>query len=286
MIDWVKVIRNNNDYYLDLPVIDGSNLNSIDEAHRTVQHIVENYPAPHILYVSGGIDSQAMLWAWHTSRHEYHAVSYVYNQDMNLHDLDAGMPEFLKNHNIVVERRDIDLLKFYENTYHEYRTKYRCGSPHICAYMYMADQQKTGTVIFSGCAVPTGNEFYSKNEWALYHYGLISGRSVVPFFLSETCGLHYSFNQNLKNKYKTYRAAGYPVVHQNSIPNKFNSDRFSGFEVIKDYYDKHLSHLVTVKSKLRQPFAQYSRRTYDLILRNQYELEYSRDKYIVRPKRV
>jgi hypothetical protein len=284
MLDWINIIRNDNDYHLELPVIDGSGLNSVEEAHRTVKHIVENYPAPYVLYVSGGIDSQAMLWAWHTSGYEYQAVSYVYNQDMNLHDLDAGMPEFLKNHNIVVERRDIDLLTFYEDLYHKYRTIYRCGSPHICAYMYMADQQKSGTVIFSGCAKHSRNGFYTKNEWCLYNYGLLSSKSIVPFFLSETAGIHYSFNQKLENKLKMYQDAGYPVIAQNSTPNRYNQIRFSGFEQIKDYYDKNLSHLVTAKVKLQQPSTQSSRRVYDLVLRNLYELKYLRDKYVIRTK--
>ena len=281
MLDWINVIRDGNNYRLEIPVIDRSGLNPVTEAQRTVQHIVENYPAPYVLYVSGGIDSQAMLWAWHMSGHKYHAVSYIYNQDMNLHDLDAGMPEFLKNHNIRVERRDIDLLKFYEDLYHEYRTKYRCGSPHICAYMYMADQQKTGTVIFSGCAKHSSNGFYTKNEWGLYNYGLLSDKSIVPFFLSETANIHYSFDQKLGNKLKMYQDAGYPVIAQDLTPNKYNQSRFSGFEKIKDYYDENLAHLVTAKVKLQQTSTQSSRRVYDLVLRNPYELRYIKDKYIV-----
>lgn len=273
MLDWLSIdITDNFNYFIKIPTQFEERC-ALHEAIKTVNFICEKYPPPYILYVSGGIDSQAMLWAWHNSGKEYQAISYTYNTDMNLHDLDVGMPEFLNRHEIRVERRNIDLLSFYKNEYLDYHKFYRCGSPHICAYMYMADQQKEGTVIFSG----SNQGFYSKNEWGLYTYGKLSGKSIVPFFFSETKNLHFNIRYpytKTKIKSETYLSQGFPIILQGNT-------RYSGFENIKDYYDKNYSHLVTKKAIFNRVVGQKSVRTYDLILRNSFELEYSSDKYQV-----
>lgn len=291
MMDWIEVnLKNKKDYYLKIPVIEDLGLDSLLEAHRTVDYIVNRYPAPYVLYLSGGVDSQAMLWAWHTSGQDFKAVSYVYNTTMNLHDLNSGMTEFLTQNNIKIdiERRNVDLLSFYNDTYDWYSQEYRCGSPHICAYMYMADDQQDGTIIFSGNGVEAcesyRGKFYTKNEWGLYHYGYKSNKSIVPFFFAETSSLHFSFSQyceHKKHKAQIYQDAGYPVVAQDLVPNKYNSSRFSGFEEIKDYYDRFFSQKITPKHLLVRPPDQKSKRVYDVLLRNPYEFRYSNDKYYI-----
>lgn len=272
MLDWINIEKKNNDYKIVIPsnITIKSDLSYI--SNLTIEYIHQNYPSPYILYVSGGIDSQAMLWAWHMSGKPFKAVSYIYNDNMNSHDLEEGMPEFVKNLKIDIEYRKVDLLKFYKGFYSEYHEKYRCGSPHICAYMYLADQQKTGTVIFSG----SNQGFYTKNEWGLYNYGIISGKNIIPFFLSETLEMHYytrSIAKNNINKISKYNKLGFPVIGQRT-----EKIGLSGFERIKDFYDQKYSHLVTNKLKFSRLNQQHSARTYDILLRNHLEVKYH-DKY-------
>lgn len=284
MLGWISVNHKPEGYYLKIPRdTNTESKNTLESAHRTIKHIQENYPAPYVLYLSGGIDSQAMLWAWHTSGAKYQAVSYVYNGGLNLHDLDRGMPVFAKDHKIHIERRDIDLMEFYATQYPKYAERYRCGSPHIAAYMYMSDQQTNGTVIFSGSGTLTDNSFYTPNEWRLYHYGHVSGRSIVPAFFSETQDLHYGFLQHVvpgDSKITVYHKAGFPVVQQR--PGNTNSEqRYSGFEGIRDRYEQRFEKNFTIEEKLRRLSDHGSNWNFDILLRNPWEWRFRHDKYLI-----
>lgn len=279
-MEWLNVNKKNNDYILNISKYESQkNKISIESAHIAIQKIVKSYPKPYTLFLSGGVDSQAMLWAWHTSGYQYEALSFVYNDNFNLHDLDSGMPTFAKIHNLKIDRKNIDLLSFHENEYTNYAEKYRCGSPHICSYMYMADQITEGTVIFSGSAALSKQFWYTKNEWKLYSYSEHS-KQVIPMFFSFTKDIHYSFIEKAKNersKGDVYRRSGFPVVDQ---PIRHDDGRkgYSGFEKIKEYYDNVI---IPPRQKLNQPFGQTSVRSYDLLFRNPYEFRYASDKYIV-----
>lgn len=274
MLDWLDITASGNDYNIVVPTATSTLHGLQSVAERTVEHIYNNYPAPYTLYVSGGIDSQAMLWAWHLSGRPVNAVSYVYNNGMNHHDLHTAMPEFAQSMSVQIEYRNIDLLWFYQVHYPKYHQTYRCGSPHVCAYMYLADQQKTGTVIFSG----SNTNFYTKNEWGLYHYGKLSGKSIVPFFLSETAEMHH-YTRSIKDinmdRLARYHAVGFPVKDQGA-----GHGGFSGFEKIKDVYDLAFNNRVTPQMRFQKTSAQHSGRTYDVLLRNHLEAKYN-DKYQV-----
>lgn len=286
MLSWIHIKHSGNNYHITVPPKCSHHCQgAIVAAHKTIDHIVEKYPPPYILYVSGGADSQAMLWAWHTSGVPYTAVSYVYNNTLNLHDLNAGMPEFANRYNISIQRRSIDLLEFYENRYQTYAEQYRCGSPHIAAYMYMADQQHSGTVIFSGSATVRAHSFYTANEWRLYHYGNVSGRSIVPAFFSETQQLHYAFVDVVSasdNKFDVYHKAGFPVIPQIYKTEALSStDRYSGFEGIKQYYEKLDLPSLSLQQKMQRLPGQTSNSKYDMILRNPWEWKFRNDIYRV-----
>lgn len=272
MLNWINVEKSKNDYKIFIPRNSAVKLDLNNVVSSTIEHIHQNYPPPYTLYVSGGIDSQAMLWAWHMSKKPFKAVSYVYNNGMNSHDLEKGMPDFIKNLNVDIEYRQIDLLNFYKDIYSKYHERYRCGSPQVCAYMYMADQQREGTVIFSG----SNFGFYTKNEWGLYNYGTISKKNIVPFFFSETSEIHYysrSITKNNSDKIARYNKLGFPVIDQG--PGETGT---SGFEQIKNFYDQEYTHLVTNKLKFSRLYNQRSSRTYDILLRNHLEVKYN-DKY-------
>ncbi len=284
MFDWIKVEEDNCFYKFTLPKRDlNQTLYGLAAAHYNIDFICRNYPAPYTLCISGGVDSQAMLYAWYTSGKPYNTMSVKYNTDMNRHDLET-LEEFSQIHNISINYVDFDLLNFYQTEYLDYVNKYKCGSPHFCTYMKFSEIITNGTVIFSGTAPnPNFTKLFGVNELGLYRYAKISGRSVVPFFFLETKEMAYSFIEPIhlseetrghisRNKIERYLQNGYPVISQKV--------KITGFEKIKDYYDIHFSDQVTAQDRLYRGF-NGSQRVYDLLLRNKYERKYP-DKYSYR----
>jgi hypothetical protein len=272
----------------------------LEAAYYTIDYIHKNYPSPYTLMLSGGVDSQAMLWAWHNSAKDYLTYSGVYNNGLNESDL-CTLREFSSIRNIPVNFVDFDLLKFLKEEHLSYVEKYRCGSPHMTAFMKMSEMIAEGTVIMAGNFwnywSPEVN-IIDKNNFALYRYAEITERPMVPFFFCETQELAFSFKykanlptpENLAiksiverdhtpnsisyaRKVKLYQDYGFPVLRQEK--------KLTGFELVKDYYDKHHAQDVTISDKLsRIQGKQRSNRVFDLLLRNKYELKFLKDKYI------
>lgn len=282
MLDWWNINKNNFDYEVSIPILQ-FNIDPLTASHNAIKFILEKYPSPYTLMLSGGVDSQAMLWAWYTSGAKFTPLSFRYNIDMNDHDL-KSMPMFLEKNkiNLNIKYRDLDVLDFYQYEYFSYVENYRCGSPHICVYMKMCSLIESGTVIFSGEILRYPNLPISKNIWGLYHYALSTGRPMVPYFFLETAELAWSFKNKFPyegtDKPEVYRQKGFPVVNQASS----NPSRYSGFEKIKDYYDDHYAHLVTIKDKMNKLPNQRSSRVYDILLRNKFEKKFINDKYEMR----
>jgi hypothetical protein len=249
----------------------------IDSAKFTVEHIIKNYPSPYTLLASGGIDSQAMIWSWLISKKEFSVISAKYNHDLNNHDLQT-LTEFSQKYSINVQFIDFDLFKFLENELDSYANRYRCSSPQICAYMKIADTIQNGTVIFSGNFLyPTGAPLIN-TTLGLFNYSKDSGRDAVPFFFLETPELAYSFIPVLKKinihdeyleKTLTYQESGFPVIPQ--------EQKYTGFELVKDYYDTNFSHLVIDKHKLLYS-ANKSSRVFDILYRRPYEKKFNSHK--------
>jgi len=292
MTDWIHVKNINNDYFLSYQY-KKSNMLPLEAAYFTIHQIQNKYPPPYTLMLSGGVDSQAMLYAWHTSQVPYTTFSGIYNNGMNENDL-STMREFSKLFNIHINYYDIDILNFLQNEHVEYVYKFRCGSPHMTIFMKMIEMIKEGTVILSGNFIKTNNPQFlpiSKNNFSLYKFAKQENKSVVPFFFCESQELAFSIvdtvthNSNkldysvdmyeYKNKVRLYQQYGFPVIEQ---PKKL-----TGFELVKDYYDANFSHLVTTKDKLKRlSKVQSSNRTFDLLFRNKYEAEFHCDKYSIK----
>lgn len=194
---------------------------------------------------------------------------------MNFHDLDT-MKIFSKQHNIKINYIDFDVLSFYNNDYFNYVGKYRCGSPHICAYMKMSELVTGGTILFSGNYLDFGvDEFIDRNNWGLFKYADITKRAFVPYFFIETMELAWSF-QKINNsliKYQVYQDNGYPVIPQ--------KQKTTGFEKIKEYYD-NIQININPKDKLERLPHQGSKRNFDILFRNKYEYKYRKDKFQVK----
>lgn len=259
--------RNKNNYMLP----------PLEAAIKTVNYIKENYPAPYVLYLSGGVDSQAMLYAWHQSNVPFDTFSAVYNNDVNLHDLEF-IKDFAKTLNVSINFINFDLYDFLENEHDFYARTYYTGSPHYTTFIKMVDNQKEGTAIMSGNPCRPSHYYYDsinnkpikvlgyvqgfeKNNLALFHYVNKTAKNLVPFFFIETEYLTHSFsvvpNTNIEESYNLlYKAvdsgsddkiryANYlnkVAFYQNNgfpvIPqNNPNRGKYTGFEKVKDYYD-------------------------------------------------
>jgi hypothetical protein len=295
MLSWIDIQNNNHDYFLKYTKKDTS-MQPLEAAYYTIDYIHQNYPPPYTLMLSGGVDSQAMLYAWHTSGKSYNTFSGVYNNSFNENDL-CTLRSFAHKHNIFINFVDFDLLSFLQNEHIQYVEQYRCGSPHMTAFMKMSEMIIDGTVIMAGnfwsTSTPEVN-IISKNNFSLFRYAKTNKKPLVPFFFCETQDLAFSFKtgRNLtddetkyyisidptqllftyKQKVNLYQTNGFPVIEQDK--------KLTGFELVKDYYDVHYAHLVTTKDRLTRYPRQTSQRVFDLLLRNKYEAKFYHDKYI------
>lgn len=259
--------RNKNNYLLP----------PLEAAIKTVYYIKDNYPPPYVLYLSGGVDSQAMLYAWHLSKVPFTTFSAVYNDDVNLHDLEC-IKDFASSLNLSINFVNFDLYNFLENEHDFYARTYYTGSPHYTTFIKMVDNQKEGTAVMSGNLYKPSHYYFDsinnkpikvrryvagfeKNNLGLFHYINKTGKSFVPFFFIETEYLTHSFsivpNKNIEesynfllqerntgddNKINYAQYLNKVACYQNNgfpvIPqNNPERGKYTGFEKVKDYYD-------------------------------------------------
>jgi hypothetical protein len=263
---------------MDYTSFDISNLpnNAIAAAIETVEEIVKTYPAPYTLMCSGGIDSQAMIWAWHKANVPFEIVSVRYISNgifFNEHDLEQ-LIEFCNKYNFNIIYKDFDLINFLEVNLPEIANKYDCHSPQFCTHIKMSEVIEHGTILYGGNFITPGISYVFYSALGLHRYDTISKtktRRVIPFFFLHNPKLAHAFldiildSETPINKYNTryeiYQAAGFPVISQ--------KEKFNGFEKIKEYYDKYFNRVKPI-DKLR--FASKpSKRTFDLLFRYPFE---------------
>ena len=242
------------------------------EAIKAVHDIVSNYPPPHTLMLSGGVDSQAMLWAWYQSGLPFEAVTFKYD-GFNSHDIEM-IKHFIEVNHIPVnlQYKNIDVIDFLENDLSDYSNKYDCSSPQICTHMRLCEEVEMGTVIFSGNFVlgPSRNgPMLSYAILGIQRFAEITKRPIIPFFFLHSKELAYSFlkydDPQRLDAYETkvwlYQTAGFPVIKQET--------KYTGFERLKDLYDEE-NNRVTQITRLRYA-GKPSTRNFDLLFRYPYE---------------
>jgi hypothetical protein len=280
MLDWVKIrVVEDINYYLDFRSNHHTRMNSIDAAIHTVNTIVKKYPPPYTLLVSGGVDSQGMLYAWHLSGHKFKAISAVYNFSSNLYDLTTLgiMSELYK---IDINYYNFDLINFLQTEHEHYANKFLCGSPHMTTFMKLADLHKDETVILSGNFLVNNNPRISANHYGLYHYGTKSNPNFIPFFYLETKELAHSFVENkYTNEFKDVYSKKVSIYQSNGFPVLPQTKKMNGFEKIKDWFDENPPRQPTVEEKILRKSGQGSNRIFDLLYRNKFEYKFSKYKY-------
>ncbi len=256
-------------------------LPTIDAADITIKKIIENYPPPYYLMVSGGVDSQAMMYCWKQFGKNYIPTSVIYNDGLNQHDLET-LDQFSQQESININFINFDLLSFYKIRYPILADEYQCISPHFGAHLGMAESLP-GTIIYSGDRIFPSDvigPINSANSCLLR--ASKKTKRIVPYFFIYTPELAYSLKYELSKKMHPrtneiymekiyqYQLAGIPVIPQ--------KQKFTGFEKVKDYYDEFHKNEVTPKISMMYRL-KHSRRTYDLLLRYPYEKKFGNPVY-------
>ena len=265
--DFSPVFNKKEKYQISFENMIKSSDNIVVVANRAIKKITESYPPPYTLMVSGGVDSQSMLWCWLWSGVAFNAVSFRYlNADktgyLNDHDL-VELKQFSEIHNIDVTYKDFDVINFLENDLQRVAETYQCTSPQICTHMKMSEDIKDGTILFSGNF--GAQSMYNYTVLGLKRYADICGRSIIPFFFlhdRELAGSMPGFDSIIFDysfKVKSLEEAGIPVIRQ--------ADKQTGFEKIKDYYDSQ-SDRVSSREKIKYSNINMpSKRVFDILFR-------------------
>ena len=266
-----KVIR------LEINTAEDSKLDCLESLVAYVHRISDTYPSPFTLFVSGGIDSQAMLYVWKLSGVPFNAVHIRYD-GFNDHDIDE-CKQFCEREQIELAYLDFDIVDFLENRLDYYATAYQCASPQLCTHMAFSELVKEGTKIFSGNIPYPGKLAIDNTIFGLQRYATISKSSIIPFFLMSDASVAKASVLRLKAnddkldpftsatylfKCDWYKVLGIPVIPQ--------SNKLTGFERLKDYYDA-FGDRVTPKMKLAHSSLP-SKRVFDQLFRNKYLIKF------------
>jgi hypothetical protein len=254
----------------------------IDIAVDSVKRISERYPPPYTLFASGGVDSQACIYAWIKSGVEFKVIFVRYENNFNDHDF-IELQAFREKYNFQLEILEFNVIDFLTTDLEKYVLTYNCISPMICTHFAMSEMITNGTVVFSGNYALPNNSKLSFVETAWLNYRITSRRNIVPCFFFEDPELVFSFTDihaqteleivnhpdydpllklydrpvwSYKIKYLTYQKAGFPVIPQEI--------KLSGFEKIKDHCDQQFP--VTVKELLKYG-SMHSKRSFEIKFR-------------------
>lgn len=258
---------------MDFSDCEANNVLPLHAAINSVHTITKQYPGPYTLMVSGGVDSQAMIFAWLKSGIPFKLVSVIYHdlhgRPMNLDDL-VDLKAYAEYYALDVEYKTFPLIRFLEKELPTYVNAYSCTSPQICTHMKMGEMVTDGTILYSGNYYFSG-PLVNYTIMGLHRYTVATKRSIIPFFFMhdpELVGSFYRFttviNDSILAADSTYarKCIIYTLGGFHLMPQK---SKLTGFEKVKDYYDLQ-PNMVTPKDKLE--FAKFpSKRAFDIRFR-------------------
>jgi len=277
-MSWFKV----SDYLLDFRT-QNKFLGSIDAAELTVKKIMQDYKPPYRLMVSGGVDSQTMLWSWKKFGKDFIPTSIVYKDQYNEHDI-KSLREFARQENIQVEYVEFDLLDFYSSKFHSVAERFRCTSPQFATHLGFIEDLD-GTIIFSGDRLLRNQAILDHRNICLYRASLEF--NIVPYFFLYTPEIAYSMIYEMRNMFFTaistediYKEK-IDILHRNGFPVIAQEKKFNGFEAVKEYYQQTHRHVITplLKLKFKTSDKLLEPVVYDLMFRHPYELKFGTPKY-------
>lgn len=284
-LDYEGLLHNNGrDHIVNLPVsffnelqFDSISLKQyrIDAARLCAETLGDN-PA---LCFSGGADSQAMLQSWHEANLKFDTFIVVFNDGLNNQDSDHAI-QFCKQNGYPYKELHFNVIQFLNRDNYEYGKKYNSCSPHFNVHYrvveILRDMGYTG-VCNGGDAPYNHNDVWGENfAQRPFHYLKIQDKIQVPFqgsFLSfypqlawaialltesrtevfnsvDTIIRNWELEQEVKRqryikKIDAYRRVGFNVLPQET--------KFTGFELVKKYYEDLTGDGWTFERKFRHP---------------------------------
>ena len=277
VVKWFKVYRDtkpnknirHNPIILDFTSDEDLGGIPLTNAIDTVQRISNSYKPPYTLFISGGVDSQAMLWAWFKSGIPFSAVHYSYGA--NSHDT-TWAKTFCNTFNIPLEIREFDVHAFINSPkLMQMAKRYDCASPQILTYIEFTKNHPE-TCIMAGNFIQAQSAGINWTVYGLERFASLEKPNFIPFFFLSSPRLAYSFYNadskfkfemfsangfydDYQSKIRSYQSAGFPVIAQ--------TQKFTGFEQIKIQYDPE-----QVPGSLRIKWANMpSKRPFDILYR-------------------
>lgn len=269
-MDYMRFVSDGNKLYC---YIDKHFLNTtkkpLEASLLAISNIVNKNKGPYTLLCSGGVDSQAMAYAWKMSNVEHQILLFQYIDNygkvFNDHDLKTFFV-FAEKYNIDYTVKNFNYFKFLENDLVNYAKKFDCASPQLTAMMKIIESVGKGTILLSG------NFFTYIYNYSIINYDIlglkrfadsVTNYKVIPFFFLYSPELAFGFTQQGLNKSdlndytercEIYKLNGFPVIPQEK--------KISGFEKIKDFFDTQ-KHLITPRDRLKF-LNQASKRIFDI----------------------
>lgn len=264
------------EFRIKLPKLTRMPLTPFEEARLAAKEISNSLPAPPVLCLSGGIDSEAMALAFLAEGLPFRVASMYFNDSLNEHDVENAI-EFCKIHKLKHDLIHLDIVKFFENgTFNNYVDKYICQTPELAAQLWFLEQIEQPFVwaaeafrIYNADENPS-IQAVSELEAAVYRYVSKNNLNSVPNFHFYSAELAWSFfKESLKANYKTfaddhdpgfyeqkfsfYLSCGFPIRTDSK-----RSQKLHGFENVKNYFDQKLKsegHKDDYNSFYRRPVA-------------------------------
>lgn len=265
---WFEQELTKNRLILDFNSLEQLSDDAAESSQLAIEHITSKYKPPYLLFLSGGIDSQAMVLAWKRSKVPFSVIHYSYSGSMNDEDTTSAK-NFCATHDIPLSIKTFNALEFIISPRLAIEAKrYTTISPQILSYIQLV-KQHPDTCIFGGNFLEPANCSLNYTILGLDRFANKDKYNFIPFFFQSTPQLAYSFikkyilmsknhhsqYENYDIKIKTYKESGFDVIPQSS--------KLSGFEKIKESFDNAV---ITPKTKLRW-YSKPSRRPFDILYR-------------------
>jgi hypothetical protein len=203
-------------------------------AEQTYQKFA-NSGTPLVLCISGGLDSQAMLYAFLQAKVPFEVAVMRFNDRLNEHDIGHAL-SLLSTLGIKPNVIDLNIKKFFESGEFTTFAESGCtGSPQFAAHIWLAHQIQ-GVPVFAGepwhtainqtkdkqrYYVPQYKEYGTeislarKGRTALSHFFELSGAWLQSILAEAQFRFHYRDEADppgsYQAKFKFYRSLGFPV---------------------------------------------------------------------------
>lgn len=299
--DWLDVTNmykaNGIDHVVTLPENFFNNLKFDSDSLRNYRinaaikcaETLGNKPA---LLLSGGVDSQSMIQCFQEANLNYDIISFTFDKDLNVQDSNYAK-FFCKMKNIKCIELKFDVINFLQTENFSIGTKYKSASPQFNVHYKMGeilrDMGYTGICCGGFAPALINNEWGTNFDYNTCHYTNIQEILSIPFqgnFLSYTPELSWTIGlltegismDNLKDssfhKYNKEMAKRYDKKIEGYIRHGFEiypqPQKFTGFELIKDYFASKTSDGWFFEKTFRMPllhkFKKVDQKTYQINL--------------------